>query len=279
MITALAVAAVLTACNSESENDGTYARITFTVTGDFALTTSPMTRVLEADGKSMTDVWVLDYIDGVLKQQVHQTSDDSDFGSPTLSLALGEHHIYFIASRGQDAALDTDAHTITFSTVRDTFWKDYPITVSGGTSSGSRSVALDRAVTKLKVTFSDAIPEDAATFNISPATWYYGMDYMTGNPTAAATSQAITVSIPASSIGVTGENVSIFGFSGSEEWATDISVDCKTAGGSVLGAATIASAPFVRNRVNEYTGPMFGDNGAMTLTLNAAWEDAYTGTW
>jgi hypothetical protein len=260
---------------SESE----MVSVTFNVSGDFTLSTSPITRALTADGKAMTDVWVLDYVGGVLQQQVHQTSSDADFGTPTLSLGLGDHHIYFVASRGTGAILDTDAHTMTFTKVLDNFWKDYAITITGGTASGSRSVALDRIVTKLKVVFSDAIPTGAATFNVTPSVWHYGFDYTTGNPTAATASQNIVVNIPNASIGVAGESVSIYGFSGMTEWQTDVALNCKTSGGDVLGSATITSAPFVRNRVSEYTGPLFGDNGSMTLSLNTDWTTSHTGTW
>jgi hypothetical protein len=227
----------------------------------------------------MTDVWVLDYVGGVLQQQLHQTSTDADFGAPTLSLGLGTHHIYFVASRGAGATLNTNAHTLTFTKVLDTFYKDYAITITGGTASGNRAVALDRIVTKLKVVFSDAIPTGAATFNVTPSAWHYGFDYTTGNPTASTASQNIVVNIPNTSIGAAGESVSIFGFSGTTEWITDIAINCKNNDDTVLGSATITSAPFVRNRVSEYTGPLFGDSGAMTLSLNATWDDSYTGTW
>ena len=260
---------------SESET----VAVTFNVSGDFTLSTSPITRALTADGKEMTDVWVLDYVGGVLQQQVHQTSADADFGTPTLSLGLGDHHIYFVASRGTGAILDTDAHTMTFTKVLDNFWKDYAITITGGTASGSRAVALDRIVTKLKVVFSDAIPTGAATFNVTPSVWHYGFDYTTGNPTAATASQNIVVNIPNASIGVAGESVSIYGFSGTTEWVTDIAINCKKNDDTVLGSATITSAPFVRNRVSEYTGPLFGDNGSMTLSLNTDWTTSHTGTW
>ena len=78
---------------------------------------------------------------------------------------------------------------------------------------------------------------------------------------------------------MTNEAVSIFGFSSATEWTTDVAVDCKTSDSSVLGSATITDAPFVRNRVSEYTGPLFGDNGSMTLSLNATWNDSYQGSW
>ena len=273
----------LTACNNDSDNtpvlDDSPVKITFNVQGDFTLQTGDITRALTADGKDMTDVWVLDYVGGVLQQQLHQTSTDADFGTPTLSLGLGDHHIYFVASRGTGATLDTDSHTLTFTKVLDNFWKDYAITITGGTASGSRAVALDRIVTKLKVVFSDAIPTGAATFNITPSVWHYGFDYTNGNPTAATASQTIVVNVPNASIGVAGESLNIYGFSGTTEWQTDVALNCKTSDGDVLGSATITSAPFVRNRVSEYTGPLFTENGSMTLSLNATWDDSYQGSW
>jgi hypothetical protein len=87
------------------------------------------------------------------------------------------------------------------------------------------------------------------------------------------------VNIPNASIGVAGESVSIYRFSGTTEWVTDIAINCKKNDDTVLGSATITSAPFVRNRVSEYTGPLFGDNGGMTLSLNTDWTTSYNGTW
>lgn len=278
----ITLAALFAACTKDDSPvlSDSVAKITFAISGDFTLTSHDFTRSLTADGKDMTDVWVLDYVDGTLVQQLHQSDNTvTDFGTPTLNLSIGTHHIYFIASRGLAATLNTDAHTLTFGTVRDTFWKDYAIAITGGASSGSRAIVLNRVVTKLKVIFSDAIPTGAATFNVTPVTWYYGFNYQTGNPTSTINSQTTTVSIPSSEIGVVNEAVSIFGFSSATEWTTDISLNCKNSADAVLGSATITSAPFVRNRVSEYTGPLFGDSGAMTLSLNVTWDDSYTGTW
>lgn len=254
-------------------------KMTFSMSGDFSLRTNAMTRSLTADGKEMTDVWVLDYVGAECLQTIHQTAEDDDFGQPTLTLAMGDHHLYFIASRGSGATLNTTNHTIVFARVLDTFWKDYSITISAGSSSGSRAVALDRIVSKLKVVFSDAIPAGAATFNVTPASWHYGFNYMTGEPTTATSSQAITINIPASEIGVVNEAISVFGFSSANEWTTNVSIDCKGSDNGILGSAVISGAPFVRNRVSEYTGPLFGDNGAMNMSLNADWINGVSGTW
>ena len=296
LTTALAVALTInasvfvTSCSNDSDDalasgsfaagDGSTVAITFSVQGDFSLTTTPITRAaLTADGKDMTDLWCLDYVDGTLQQTVHQVSTDTDFGQPTVTLALGSHHLYFVASRGTTPSLDTDDHTLSFAKVLDTFYKDYAITVTTGTSSGNRAVTLDRIVTKLKVLFTDAIPEGAATFSITPHAWHYAFNYLTGNPTAAATDQAFTVAIPSSEIGNENVFVNMFGFSGTTEWTTDIAVNCKASDDAVLGTATITAAPFQRNRVTEFSGPLFTAGSGMTLSLNTAWDDSYQGTW
>ena len=291
--TAAVAALCFSACSTDEPTANLTARIktdttemkhviiTFNCRGfDFSTEPFAETRALEADGKAMTDLWVLDYPNGQTAPtiQIHQTSSDEDFGSPTLNLAVGSHHVYFIASRGQDATIDTDAHTITFGKVRDTFYMDYEINVTA-TSNGSRSVTLERIVTKFTAIITDAIPEGAATFNMTPSQWYYGWDYVAGTPTTATTSQAITINIPASEIGKTDESLNVFGFSSDTEWTTDIALDCKTSTGSILGTATISDVPLKVNRITTFSGPLFSANGLTTVSLSTDWQKDYTGTW
>ena len=291
---ALAVGLTLTACEKEimsekpdGEASGVVAadalktkKFTFTLKGDFSDEWKPVTRgYLAADGKDMTDVWVLDYMDGQLVQQVHQSDNTSDdFGKPVVSLSYGNHHVYFIASRGVDPVLNTTDGTIIWSSVRDTFWKDYEVSVVS-TSNGNRAVTLDRVVTKLRLTFTDEVPVAANSISIIPHTWYYGLDYTTGQPASAQTDASTVITIPDASKGQTGIQTSLFGFSGADEWNTDVVISSRTATDTVLGSATISAAPFKANRVSDYQGPLFGTEWTMTLSLNSSWDDAYNGTW
>ena len=282
IITALAVAAIMTACNSE---DGTAAdatstaTITFSMTGDFQLSTHDFTRSLEADGKTMTDVWVLDYMNGALVQQVHQSDNTAEnFGKPVMKLAYGVHQLYFIVSRGVSPTLDTDAHTLTFGSVRDTFWKRYDVSVVD-TTNGNRAVTLDRIVTKLRLTFTDEVPAAANILSIVPHTWYYGIDYLTGQPASAQTDAATVITIPDASKGQTGIQASLFGFSTAEEWNTDVVISSRTATDEILGSATITSAPFKANRVSDYSGPLFSAGGSLSLSLNGEWQGSCQGSW
>ena len=263
---------------SDGSPVGKTKKFTFTLKGDFS--SEWKTRgYLSADGKDLTDLWILDYMNGQLVQQLHQTNNTTDdFGQPVMNLAYGSHHVYFIASRGTGAVLDTDNHTITFTKSLDTFYKDYEVTVVS-TSNGNRAVTLDRVVTRLRLTFTDVVDANAATINITPHTWYYAWDYVNGAPAGAATDQVVTLTIPDSEKGKTGLQVNLFGFSTATEWTTDVAINSKTTGGDIIGSATITNVPFKANRISELSGPLFGSEGAMTLSLNTSWETSYEGTW
>lgn len=259
---------------------GNVKKFTFTLKGDFSDEWKPVTRAyLNADYKDMTDVWVLDYMDGNLVQQLHQSDNTAeDFGQPTMNLSYGTHHVYFIASRGTDAVLDTENHLIKFGKISDTFYKDYEVSVVS-TTNGNRAVTLDRCVTRLRLTFTDAISADAATINFAPHIWYYGWDYIVGAPADAKTDQTVTITIPDSEKGKTGVRANLFGFSTAAEWTTNVAINSKTSANSIIGQASITSAPFKANRITEYSGPLFSSEGSMTLSLNDTWDDAYNGVW
>lgn len=258
----------------------TTKKFTFTLKGDFSDQWKPVTRgYLQADGKDLTDVWVLDYMGSTLVQQIHQTDNTAeDFGRPVMNLKYGSHHIYFIASRGQGAELDTDAKTITFSKVLDTFYKDYEVSVASS-SNGNRAVTLDRVVTRLRLTITDAVSAETSTITVTPDTWYYGLDYLSGDPCEPKTAQPTTLTIPSTDKGKTGIQLNLFGFSQADEWKTDVSITAKDADNQTVSSVRLMDVPLKANRITEYAGPLFGSEGAMSLSLNSTWDDAYTGVW
>lgn len=255
-------------------------RFTFTVKGDFSEEWKSVTRgYLQADGKDMTDLWVLDYMGDVLVQQIHQSDNTAeDFGRPSMTLAYGSHHVYFVASRGVSPTLSTTNGTITWPTVRDTFWKDYAVEVVS-TSNGNRAVALDRIVTKLTLKFTDAVSANTSTINFTPSSWYYTLNYKTGEPTTATTSQTISTSVPGSYVGNTDVLISYFSLSPSADWTTDVNVNSKDGDNNIIGQGNMSGIPLKRNRVTEYSGPLFSSGGTMTTSLNTDWITTYEGEW
>lgn len=232
---------------------------------------------ITADGKQMTDLWVLDYMGGELKQQVHQVSTDEDFGEPRLALDYGEHQIYFVCSRGKTPTLSTEDKTLVWATPSDTFWRQVAMNVTAA-SAAQQNVTLQRVATKLNITIQDAIPEGLATVSIVPDTWYYGLNYQTGEPTNSSNSE-IVFNIPASKVGTQNLNLATYGMSATTEWTTDIAVTAKSSTDAQLGLAAIHNAPFKRNRVTNYTGNLFAGGASFGLTLNDVWDEAVNNEW
>jgi hypothetical protein len=245
---------------------------------DVDVVLSKATSYLNANSLNMTDLWVLDYMNGELVQKLHQVPTDADWGQPTMMLAYGSHHVYFIASRGATPVLDTDEHTITWSSVRDTFAKDYEVSVVN-TSNGNRAVTMDRIVTKLKVTGIDEVPASCATISVTPSQWFYGYDYVNDAPVASS-NNTISVAVPSSYVGTTGQlSLGVFSISGTDEWNASVVVRTATSADVTLGQATITDAPFLRNRSTEYSGNLFSSGGSITISMNEDWLSPHIGEW
>lgn len=289
----MGIAAVLTACEKNiltDENMTTYdgterTRITFTVNGDFhsdAATTrsgsSSLTRgALSADGKDMTDLWLLDYQDGTLKQQLHQQAGDPDFGTPSLTMDYGQHTLYFVASRGKQPLLSTADHTISWQTPSDTFYKAITLEVDANTEA-AQAVTLQRVSTKLSVTINDALPSDIATISLEPSNWFYAIDYTDGTA-AGAQQQGYTFNIPSSMSSTSGNTLSFYGMSDATEWQADVTLTARDADDNILGQTIIRNAPFKVNRITNYNGNLFTANSGFSLSLSTDWDEAYNGQW
>ena len=268
--------AMLTGCSKDvTEEIAGAKKVSFDVQGNW---NSPVfTRgSLSADGKEMTDLWLFDYVDGVLVQTLHQVSTDADFGTPAPTLSYGEHRIYFVVSRGGSPVIN--GTVISWGSVRDTFWKSMAVSV-GGASASAYSVALDRVVTKLKITATDAVPDGTATVVVLPGTWYAGIDYLTGQPADMRDNEEMSVAVPDSYVGTTGLAVSFFGFSSAAEWTTPLTVSARDADNDIIGMVNVAAAPFMANRATEFSGSLFSTSGAFTITLNDEWDTPWTGSW
>ena len=282
MIVMAMAAAMMCGCSSSANDESdeepewggavAFQSVTFDVSNSGWNAT---TRGLVADGSSMTDLWLFDYVGDQLVRTVHKTQDDSDFDAPTLSMKHGAHTVYFVASRGKTPTVA--GNEITWAQPSDTFWKSLQLTVSSNTS--NVAVTLDRVVTKFKATINDEVPDDVATLCINPSVWYYGLDYKTGSAVGQQSTERI-ITVPASYIGTQGQLVaSIYGLSNTAEWTTDVTINAKDADGNSLGSAELKDAPFRRNMTTSASGNLFAGVRVFGLTLNDEWLDSQVIEW
>lgn len=256
-------------------------QFTFTVKGDFLNPTfSRANAYMTADGVEMTDLWVVDVVtvpgesSPVIKQMLHQSSTDAEWGSPKMSLTLGTHHVMFLASRGQGAAYADGV--VTWTKPLDTFYLDYEVTVVK-TSNGNRAVTLNRCATKMQLAVEDAIPTGTTSVTIAPEHWFSGWNMLTGEP-VTATDYSVQFSISEGMWGRTGLNLTAWSLSAADEWTTDVTVTSK-AGETTNASVTIPDAPFLANRATTYTGKLFSDNSASTVSLATSWLTSYEGVY
>ena len=248
--------------------------ITFTF-GD-AMSMHPMTRATLTE-LNLTDLWVFDYVDGQLVTDCHQLSTDDDFGSPSLSMEYGTHTLYFVASRGVNPTVSTEDKTITWQTVRDTFWATLQMTVEPATG-GQQSVCLSRVAGKLKISVTDVVPDGAAKFVVTPSTWYYGLRYDTGEAVSNHNTP-ISVNIPNSYIGTTDLVVNVFTISGQTTWNTNVTATLKASDNSTLGSVSIADVPIQRNHITSYSGGILTTGRSLTITSDDEWIEDDAVAW
>ena len=272
---------MLTACTSdESQNEKPigWEQKTITFTFGDVLTQHAMTRADVTD-LDLSDLWMFDYVGGELKQTVHQSNTDESFGAISASMGYGDHTLYFVASRGTTPTADTDAQTITWVKPSDTFWATATVTVSPSSES-SQAVSLSRVATRLRITVNDEVPVGAAKFVITPAQWYYGIDYTNGSGIAPSANQPREVNIPSSYIGTSGQlAIAIFGFLPSADWQTDITATLKASDESTLGQVMLEDVPLKKNITTAYSGGILGTSKTFALTANDAWGEDDIHTW
>ena len=273
---ALSAALMLTACGEHEMTGELTAEMipadsmkSKTITFTFGeISQRSMTRATLSE-LNLTDLWIFDYAGDELKQTIHQASTDAAFGSASLSLDYGEHTFYFVASRGIDPVIDTEAKTIVWGSVRDTFHASLSIDVKPS-SATSQAVTLSRCVGRLRITATDVVPENAAKLTITPSMWYYGLNYQTGEAVGSSTSP-IVVNIPSSYVGTQNLVTSCYTVSGSSAWQTNITVSLIASDESSLGSVTIPDVPIKRNHITSYSGGIVG--AGRSISVNASDDD------
>lgn len=273
---ALSAALMLTACGEQEMTGELTAEMIpadsvmkKTITFTFGeISQRSMTRATLSE-LNHTDLWIFDYAGDELKQTIHQASTDAAFGSASLSLDYGEHTFYFVASRGIDPVIDTEAKTIVWGSVRDTFHASLSIDVQPS-SATSQAVTLSRVVGRLRISATDVVPANAAKLTITPSTWYYGLNYQTGEAVAPGTSP-IVVNIPSSYVGTQNLVTSCYTVSGSSAWQTNITASLIASDESSLGSVTIPDVPIKRNHITSYSGGIVG--AERSISVNASDDD------
>lgn len=246
----------------------------FHVKGDFftdyeEMGTRASVRLEENNSAGVTDLWVLDYDSlGVLQQQAHQSSTDTDFGHPSMSLTYGHHDIKFIASKGTTPVLTASA--LSWTKVLDTFTLSYPVDVIAS-SNGNRAPELTRAITGVKVQASDVVPGNVGTIEM---TMNRSLSITIPSLTASsATASTNTFTISESQWNKSGLALTTYTLCPADEMTTDVTVVVKSTAGVVLSEFTVTGVALKKNRITTLTGEVFGRGSGFSVVINDGWDE------
>lgn len=223
----------------------------------------------------VSELWLMDFVNGELQQTIHQQKTDAGFGSISMAVSYGTHALRLIASAGSGAAVADSI--VTWAKPGDTFFSADTIDIQ---PQGSKSVTLHlkRIATRLRVSISDEIPADFAQLGIA-ATWYYGLNAKSGEATGEQSTER-TISVPASYAGTTGQlTAGFYSLCPVAGYTTDATITARDADGAALRSISLTGVPLQRNRITAYSGEMFQNTRSVGLDVDTDWADALEATW
>lgn len=261
------VALTLVGCKSSDEPQ-TKHQVTFRVPA-LMVETEPMNApavrkvapLTDDDGAQMTDLFIFDGA----TQIAHQTNAEAEFGTITVLLTAGDHHLHFIATRSTE--LTYDEGILNCASLRPTFGKHYDLNVTGGSD---EYVTMDRLTGQVVITIEDEIPAGAANLRIQFGDYYKGI-----NPTtfAATRSGAFdqTVNI-AGKVGLTDQvwRLNILAPVYGTESETTYTLTATNTSGDIIGQAT-GTMTICSNTKTLLHGSLFTGTRSF-LSLSTAWN-------
>ncbi len=245
---------------------------------------------LTANGKAMTDLYILDYdkTTGALLQVLHQTSEAADFAEPNLTLDYGEHVLKVLATRStvptlldaSDSTFNVDPNVLTrvsaFMPVAltaektsDTFGAQKEVTIGIG-AANTIAITLDRLVARMVVKSTDTFPTDCSTWDL---TWqeYKTLSWQSLDVTAVVNNHRSTdVSSLASTNGTT---ITYYVLAPKEGYTTDVTFTINRKAGTPYSTITVPNVTFERNKTTTITGSFYNHNQGFSISLNDAWEE------
>lgn len=270
VLTMSAMAAIVGGCervDTEHQDDAPDGYVTMTIN-----VSTVGTRGLEADGASMTDIWVVDMVADTIAAVMHQTSVDEQFGTITRQMEYGEHQLYAVAARGDGGVLDEGALRISWSKLRDSFWASKSITVARG-ASADVSILLTRAIAKIRLVLQDEVKSNMSAVSMS-AELYKTMDITTGLGVEPQQETSETA-IPTAYYGTSGK-LAITYYTlcpTAEQWQTDIEVSVIDDEGAAIGTAEVPGVGLKRNSVTNISGYILGKSGSSMIDIDPTWGD------
>lgn len=220
---------------------------------------------------AISSIVVYDYVNGELKNEITQSSSDSDFGSVTIDASYGVHKLIFVGHNSGTCSYDATNSLLSFDKVQDTFTFYQELTVSAETES-SQSVTLDRQVAAVKITGTDAVPSNAAGIEITVNGYSSKLNPTTGTGSTGE-SHARSWDYSTTHVGKKGISYLLYTFIPSSEHNVDINIKITGTDGKEIITHTVENVPVTKNQMTIISGNLFSEGITASIGLNSTWGD------
>ena len=265
----LFLASAACSCQKMSEQDMGTTNKTITFKVDFNVSQTPMSRA--GLGDHIKTLVVYDYVDGVLKNEITQSSTDTGFGTVKIDASYGTHSLIFVGHNSQTCTYDAENSLLSFDKVLDTFTAYQTITVNGETK-GTQAITMDRQVAGIRLAPTDAIPSNAESITITIDGYSSKLNPKTG---MGSNGEVLTRSwtYANSQIGKDDVDYLIFSFLPTENSTIDFDVTVKNTSGGTLSNHSIEDVPIKKNQETVITGTLFTSELNATASVNSTWGE------
>lgn len=211
--------------------------------------------------------------DGKYVSNISQLNIDANFGIITDELLPGINTICFVGHNSVDNSLNEETNELSFSKVSDTFYFSKDINIQES-EDNTCQIILERAIGKLEVIGSDAIPSNAKKIIFSLTNHSSELNLLTGN--AGINKMTTTREWEYSSVNIGKENMSysIYSFIPENAITSDLTITSYDLSNEIINKIIITDIQLFKNRIIRYTGQLFKSNiYDLNVSINTTWDN------
>jgi hypothetical protein len=267
-------ALMLIGCKNQNEPEQVQA-VQFKVS-TFTQTTEQMNAprrspILDDEGgTALTDLFVFDGT----TQLAHQTNDQDDFGTITLTLTHGSHNLSFVCTRSTDISVADG--TMTMGGVKPTFGKLLTLNVTNQTP--AQDLTLQRLTSQMIITVLDAFPATAKEIEFVIKPRYSALDVTTLCGTDGE--EFVKRVSCTSKVGKTDQQftMNLLPPTLTDEYQADVTINVYGDGGTVLYSVLVEDVRLAANTKTLLSGKLFTAPSA-SVSVDHTWSSDIVGTF
>lgn len=267
----LLVVAVTGCVNRISDDDEQPQTINFSVGYAIESMDGISSKAASNVGSYAKELMFYDYVNGEKQQEQTFSSTDKDFGNVQVHLTNGTHRLVFIAHNSDIPSFSYP--DLSFDKAKDTFYYSEDLIVDDHTQE-NQTISLARAIGKIIITATDAIPDDATGLRVTIKTFYPSFNISTGSASGTPSNETRTFSYTDSNKGVKNSTYTIYCFANDEKYHTDITIDVIGANDTILFTRELVDVPVKRNSQTKITGTIFSFVAWSNIVIQSEWDES-----